>query len=191
MGKKQIDIQQKLVDDCLKGDPKAPMELYRLYYKAVFSTSYRILSNKEEAEDIMQETFITAFDKLEQFRGGQSFGAWLKRIAVNKSLDLLRQKTSFIDFDTELPEEQDASADATYSEYVNYQINEIKTAVPKLPVRYRTVLSLYLFEGYDHEEIAQILDIKHNAARTRYSRAKACLLRILSEQSVMKMFVPN
>jgi len=188
--KEVTNIHQPLIEACRRGDEAAPMKLYRLYYKAVYSISYRILANSFEAEDVMQETFLSAFEHIEQYKGEVSFGAWIKKIAINKSIDAVRSRPGFIDFDAEIPDLM-ADDDVQYSEYVNYRLEEIRLAIQKLPDQYRVILSLFLIEGYDHEEISQILGISYSLSRTRYSRAKKKLLRILSEQSVLKMFVPN
>jgi DNA-directed RNA polymerase specialized sigma24 family protein len=95
------NIHQDLIDGCINGDQKAQFQIYKLYYKAMFNTSLRIVSDTMEAEDIMQESFLSAFEKIDTYSGTVSFGAWLKRIVINRSLDSLnRKKAIFEDIDT-------------------------------------------------------------------------------------------
>ncbi len=183
------NIHQDLIDKCRLNDKKAQFEIYKLYYKAMYNTSLRILNNKAEAEDIMQDSFLDAFRKLNAFKGDGNFGGWLRRIVVNNSLDVLKKRKETLSFEENKLEFVDEKDD--YIESVEYQVEEIKKGLKLLPEEHRMVISLFLFEGYDHDEIAQILDISNNASRTRFSRAKGKLLKILSEQRTIKMFHPN
>ena len=134
----------------------------------MYSVSLRILNNEAEAEDVMQEAFLSAFRKLDTYRGEVSFGAWLKKIVINRSLDYLKKKKiKFEEINEKTSEISDL--DTKYKE-VNMEI--IKKAISELPDGYRIVLSLYLIEGYSHEEISQILGISNSASRTQYLRAK-------------------
>ncbi len=182
-------IHQDLIDKCRLNDKKAQFEIYKLYYKQMYNTSLRILNNQADAEDIMQDSFLDAFRKLEYFKGDGSFGGWLRRIVVNNSLDALKKRKENLSFEEnklEIIDEKDE-----YIQNTEYQVEEIKKALNLLPEEHRVIISLFLFEGYDHDEIAQILDISNNASRTRFSRAKSKLIRILSEQRTIKMFHPN
>ena len=162
------NIHQEIIDQCLQGNEKAQFQLYRLYYKTMYSVSLRILNNEAEAEDVMQEAFLSAFRKLDTYRGEVSFGAWLKKIVINRSLDYLKKKKiKFEEINEKTSEISDL--DTKYKE-VNMEI--IKKAISELPDGYRIVLSLYLIEGYSHEEISQILGISNSASRTQYLRAK-------------------
>ena len=165
-----------LVEKCKQGDPGSFRKLYDLYSKAMFNTSYRILNNVAEAEDVLQESFIDAFKHIHSFENRSSFGSWLKQIVVNKSISALRKlKMHLVDIDTtqvhELPEEESVNEKEIF-----LKVAELRKAIAEMPDGYRTVLTLYLFEGYDHEEIAQILQIKESTARTQYIRAKQKLL---------------
>jgi RNA polymerase sigma-70 factor (ECF subfamily) len=183
------NIHQDLIDKCRLNDKRAQFEIYKLYYKQMYNTSLRILSNKAEAEDIMQDSFLDAFSKIGEFKGDGNFGGWLRRIVVNNSIDALKKKKETVLFEenkVELEYEKDE-----YTENVEYRVEEIKKAMGLLPEEHRMIISLFLFEGYDHDEIAQILGISNNASRTRFSRAKGKLLRVLSEQRTIKMFHPN
>ncbi len=174
------NIHQNLIDGCKNGDQKAQFQIYKLYYKAMFNTSLRIVSDTMEAEDIMQEAFLSAFEKIDTYSGTVSFGAWLKKIVINRSLDAVsRQKAIFEDIDThyELQEESDSDADDTME--FEEKMHEVKSAINNLPDGYRIILSLYLLEGYDHDEIAEILDITSSTSRSQLSRAKQKLLNEL------------
>ncbi|MDA3822201.1 MAG: RNA polymerase sigma factor [Bacteroidales bacterium] len=170
----------ELINSCKKGDAKAQMEIYTRYYKSMFNISLRILNNTVEAEDVMQESFLSAFQKIETFAGEVTFGAWLKKIVINKSLDVIKTRKTIISLDStmEIPEEE---ANDEYAKLKNITVNTIKEALFSLPEGYRVVLSLYLIEGYDHDEIAQILNISSTTSRTQYHRAKMKLATKLNE----------
>ncbi len=175
------NIHQDLIDGCKNGDQKAQFQIYKLYYKAMFNTSLRIVSDIMEAEDIMQEAFLSAFEKINTYSGKVSFGAWLKKIVINRSLDSVsRQKAIFEDIDIhyELQETVDGDSDNN-SMYPEEKMNEVKSAINKLPDGYRIILSLYLIEGYDHDEISEILNISSSTSRSQLSRAKQKLLNEL------------
>ncbi len=147
----------------------------------MYSVSLRIVNNEAEAEDIMQESFLKAFRKIDTYRGEVSFGAWLKKIVVNRSLDhLKKKKVKFEEMSAHtfhLADEND-----TYEEV---DVESIKRAIRQLPDGYRTILSLYLIEGYDHDEISEILGISNSASRTQYSRAKSKLRDLLKGKEII------
>ena len=177
MENKYINIHQDLLDRCIDGDKKAQFEIYRLYYKSMYNSSLRIVDVPEEAEDIMQESFLTAFRKLKTYSGDVSFGAWLKKIVINRSLDVLRKrKVLFEELHAELP-----VVDEPEPEAASITLEEIKTAINSLSDGYRTILSLILLEGYDHEEVSEILGIKNVTSRTQFSRARQRLREILTD----------
>lgn len=184
-----VNIHQELIERCRKNDQKAQLEIYKLYFKPMYNASLRILNHEAETEDVMQESFLDAFRKIEEYKGEGSFGGWLRRIVVNNSIDTLKKRKEMLPLENNFFEQADDNASA--DEQVEYRVEEIKKAVPLLPEEHRIILSLFLFEGYDHEEIAQILKISNNASRTRYSRAKGKLLKILADQRSIKMFHPN
>jgi RNA polymerase sigma factor (sigma-70 family) len=148
----------------------------------MFNTALRIVNKVPDAEDVLQDSFIDAFTQLSSFEGRSTFGAWLKQIVVFKSIALLkRQRMNFVDVETigELPEENELDeADVWYT------VDIIKQTMQQLPDGYRTVLSLYLFEGYDHEEISEILGVAQSTVRTQYIRAKQKLLQLLKKGEV-------
>jgi RNA polymerase sigma-70 factor (ECF subfamily) len=177
--KKVTDIHQQLIEDCRRGSRKAQTQLYRLYYKAMFNTSLRIVNRREVAEDIMQESFMKAFMKIRQFRGDVSFGAWLKKIVINGSVDYLRQYhpafEKITDFENKLAGDETPEIDNDIT------ISDIRKEIEKLADGYRIVLSLYLLEGYDHDEIAGILNISPSTSRSQLARAKKVLAQNLKK----------
>lgn len=178
---KYLNKHQDLIELCRKRDQKAQFELYKLYYKSMYNTSYRIVADSSEAEDVMQEAFLSAFEKIGTYSGQVSFGAWLKRIVVNKSLDFLRKKkNSFVSIDeanSDLPDEDD-----NYDfEKEKLKIDLVQKSIDKLPDGYRIVLGLHLLEGYDHQEISEIMGITNSTARSQYARARQKLLEIVKK----------
>ncbi len=171
------NLHQDLLDGCKTGDQKAQFQIYKLYYKAMYNTSLRIVNNSMEAEDIMQESFLSAFEKIDTYSGTVSFGAWLKRIVINRSLDALgKKKAVFEDIESHFGIMDNSPEDAVRNEEVDVKVEEIKEAIEKLPDGYRIILSLYLLEGYDHDEIAEILKISGSTSRSQLSRAKQKLI---------------
>jgi RNA polymerase sigma factor (sigma-70 family) len=171
------NIHQDLIDGCKTGDQKAQFQIYKLYYKAMYNTSLRIVSDTMEAEDIMQESFLSAFEKIETYSGTVSFGAWLKKIVVNRSLDALsRRKAIFEDIDSHIGIRDESGDETARNEEIDVKVEEVKEAIERLPDGYRIILSLYLLEGYDHDEIAEILSINSSTSRSQLSRAKQKLI---------------
>ena len=172
---------QDLVEACKKGDRKAQFELYQLYHKAMYNSALRIVGDSDDAEDVMQEAFLKAFTKLESFRGEVSFGAWVKRIVINKALDFLRLKREQLSLD-EVGEVPELVEEETDTGDVEYRAEEIRKAIYNLPEGYRIVLSLILLEGYDHDEVSAILNISNATSRTQYHRAKKRLIELLGKK---------
>jgi RNA polymerase sigma-70 factor (ECF subfamily) len=172
------NIHQNLINLCREGDQKAQFQVYKLYYKAMYNTSLRIVNNPVEAEDIMQESFLSAFEKIDAYSGSVSFGSWLKRIVINRSLDSLRREKRgmFENIDSIKESLIKNSDDMTCSEETEFRVQKVKDSIRLLPDGYRIVISLYLFEGYDHEEIARILSISPVTSRSQLSRAKRRLM---------------
>jgi len=177
------NLHQDLLDECKTGDQKAQFQIYKLYYKAMYNTSLRIVNDTMEAEDIMQESFLSAFEKIDTYSGTVSFGAWLKKIVINRSLDALnRRKAIFEDIDSHTGIRDESGEDLTRKEETDVQVEEIKEAIGRLPDGYRIILSLYLLEGYDHDEISEILSVSSSTSRSQLSRAKQKLLGELKKK---------
>ena len=152
------------------------MQLYNLYCKGMFLVAYRYVNDKCIAEDIMQDAFIKAFKNIHSYKNEVAFGAWLKRIVINQSIDFLKKKKlELVSINEEI---------TTKTENDNWEVEStisIDVIVEKINVlkdKYRLVLTLYLLEGYDHQEIAQVLNITENTSRTHLLRGK----RLLKEQ---------
>ncbi|KAA6439594.1 RNA polymerase sigma factor [Dyadobacter flavalbus] len=178
------DRHVELVERCKLGERKAQYELYKCYSKAMFNICMRILNHMGEAEDALQEAFVDAFTNLHQFRHQSTIGAWLKQIVVNKAINHMRsRKVKWV----EIEEHQEAiEAYSSLEESTGLSENEltleverVRNMMQKLPDGYRVVLSLYLFEGYDHEEIGEVLGISETTSRTQYMRAKRKLTEML------------
>ena len=172
-----------LIGRCLSGDMAAFRELYQRYSKAMFNTCLRLLNDRAEAEDVLQESFIEAFKNLDGFEYRTSFGGWLKQICVNRSINQLK-KRKLIFLDIEKASDRDWIEETPVDENeISLQVETVKKAIMLLPDGYRTVLNLYLLEGYDHEEIAEILNVAESTTRTQYMRARQKLLQLLKEGS--------
>jgi len=177
------NLHQDLLDECKEGDQKAQFQIYKLYYKAMYNTSLRIVNDTMEAEDIMQESFLSAFEKIDTYSGTVSFGAWLKRIVVNRSLDSLNKRKAILeDIDAHVEIKDEGSEELTKSKEIDVRVEEVKEAIERLPDGYRVILSLYLLEGYDHDEIAEILSINSSTSRSQLSRAKQKLIAEIQEK---------
>ena len=175
------NIHQDLIDRCRDRDRGAQFEIYGLYYKAMYNTSLRIVKDPGEAEDIMQESFLSAFEKIETYSGTVSFGAWLKKIVINRSLDSLKKRRLAF----EIMDEgiiRDREEEYAYEDDISERIEEIREAIMRLPDGFRVVLTLYLLEGYDHEEIAQILKITPSTSRSQFARARQKLVEMLKNE---------
>jgi RNA polymerase sigma factor (sigma-70 family) len=171
------NLHQDLLDACKVGDQKAQFQIYKLYYKAMYNTSLRIVNDTMEAEDVMQESFLSAFEKIETYSGTVSFGAWLKKIVVNRSLDSLgKRKAVFEDIESHIGIRDNSNEETSRNEEVDVRVEEVKEAIERLPDGYRVILSLYLLEGYDHDEIGEILKISSSTSRSQLSRAKQKLI---------------
>ena len=176
------DIHQDLIEACRNQNRHAQVRIYELYFKALYNTCLRIVNNATETEDIMQESFLEAFKKIEDFRGEGSFGAWLKKIAVNNSINHLRKRREMVSFDETIIEIKDTSPDEIeYSENIFCRLEEVRESLKKLPENYRILISLHLLEGYDHQEMAEIMKTTHGNIRVKYLRAKQKLLQIIME----------
>ena len=173
--------ESSLIALCLKGDRKAQYALYSRYSNAMYNVCYRMVGNEAEAEDILQESFMDIFRRLDSFRSESSLGAWIKRIVINHCLNVFKKRR--IRFE-EISEKASDVPETVYQddEAIVYEVKRVKDAIMKLPDGYRQVLTLYLIEGYDHAEIADILGIQETGSKSQYSRARAKLRALLSEQ---------
>ena len=160
-----------LIKATLEGSQKAQMQLYDTYCQAMFNIASRYLKNHEDAKDAMQEGFLKAFVNIKSYKDTSTFGAWLKRIIINQCIDVLK-KRQFITQSLEIENSQvvDDNDDWQFDSAITKQ--DITNAIDRLSEKYKTVISLYLLEGYDHEELSQILGIPVKTSRTQLRRAK-------------------
>lgn len=173
-----LEKNAHLIERCKTGDRRAQQLIYQKYLRAMSRVAFRITGNEMEAEDVIQEAFVRAFRNLTNFKGEATFGAWLKRIVVNTSINhVKRRKAEFVPLE---PDRFEVPEDYAPRYVASHTMDKIKEAVDQLPDGYRTVFSLYLFEGYDHQEIGNILNISEATSKSQFSRAKKKLRELLA-----------
>lgn len=175
---------EELLPMCSRGNQVAQLEVYNRYYKAMFNTALRIVKNTAEAEDVMQEAFLNAFTKIDTFKGDATFGSWLKRIVVNKSLSAHQkmQRLGEEDLDNHLNKLDNEDNGISSDENQSLQVKKVMQALNSLNDNYRIALTLNLIEGYDYEEMGQILNMSYANCRTTVSRAKTSLRNLIAER---------
>ena len=172
-------VHRDIIEACKKGNRQSQFELYRLYSKAMYNICLRMVKNELDAEDLLQNSFIDVFTKLNSFRYQSSIGAWIKRIVINNCINFLKKRRlHFAEWDEKIPEQ--ASPESNKDEEIKLSVDKVNEALLQLPDGYRVVFSLYLMEGYDHKEIASILDISEATSKSQYSRAKGKLRQLLA-----------
>ena len=175
------DIHREIIELSKEGNPKAQYQLYKLYARAMFNICVRMMNNMEEAEDLLQESFTDAFMKLKTFRYESSFGAWLKRIVINKCISSLQKKKIDLVFPEQQlePDYRDETVD--YGQ-IEMDVRRIHRAVEQLPDGYRVIFSLYALEGFDHKEISRILNISESTSKSQYLRSKQKIRELLNNK---------
>lgn len=175
------EVNSVIIERCKKGERKAFHELYDLYVKAMYNISLRIVNNRVEAEEVVQDSFLKVFERIRSYNPNHSFGAWLKRIVINASLDVLKKrKPVFVSLD-DIP--LNMEEDEEREDELTYDVETIKKCVTELPDGYRTILSLFLFEYYSHGEIADLLAISEGTSKSQYSRAKKKLIELVTKKT--------
>ncbi|MAW95553.1 MULTISPECIES: RNA polymerase sigma factor [unclassified Leeuwenhoekiella] len=171
-----------LLSLCKDGNQKAQLEVYKRYYKAMYNTALRIVKDTAEAEDVMQESFLSAFTKLDSYSGDATFGSWLKRIVVNNSISSYNKRVRRKEDDLEdtLYKLEDENG-ITECDADSLEIKRVLKTMDELKENYRVALTLNLVEGYDYDEMSEILGISYANCRTTVSRAKESLRKKLSE----------
>ncbi|WP_036383421.1 RNA polymerase sigma factor [Muricauda sp. MAR_2010_75] len=172
-----------LLKSCMQGKQSAQLEVYNRYYKAMYNTAFRIVKDSAEAEDVMQESFLNAFTKLHTFKGEVAFGAWLKRIVINNSIHHYKkqQKRRAVDLDDIMYKVEDNDAvDLNADGFAELKAQKVMETMKSLKDNYRVSLTLHLIEGYDYEEISEIMNISYANCRTTISRAKESLRKKLT-----------
>jgi RNA polymerase sigma-70 factor (ECF subfamily) len=166
------ELHRELIDRCKDGDIKAQYSLYKLFSKRIYNVAMRFMNNKMDADEIVQDTFIIAFKKMNRFEGKGAFGQWLKRIAINNCISILRKrKIHFEDI-----EKVNIAVDVPDEVEEDLSPEIVHKAIRELPEKARTILNLYALEGYKHKEIGDILNITESTSKTQYRRAKLILL---------------
>lgn len=173
------NLEQVLIDQCKAGQRSAQRELYERYAKAMYNLCTRMLGDPADAKDALQEAFIDAFRGIDRFKGESTFGAWLKRIVVNRCITMLQkqQKLQWVSLD-----EQEMVDEVVEEEVPKWTPTQVNAAIKQLPVKARAVFTLYCMEGYDHGEIAQILSISVGTSKSQYNRARHLLRETLNAQ---------
>jgi RNA polymerase sigma factor (sigma-70 family) len=173
-----VEQHTQIVEACKKGDRKAQFELYKLYSKAMYNICLRMLGTVENAEDALQNAFVDVFSKMDSFRYESTIGAWIKRIVVNNCINALKKRRmDFAELNDNVHHIAEDSTPSVSEDVLNVKM--IQQAMTQLPEGYRVVFSLYAIEGYDHEEIGEILGVTEATSKSQYSRAKAKLRDIL------------
>lgn len=176
------EIHKDIIDSCKAGNSRAQYQLYQLYARAMYNICYRMMNSREEAEDMLQESFAEAFHHLNDYRGDSTFGSWLKRITINKCINTIKKRRAqLIPYD-EVPETADMGNDE--EEIPGLSVGKVQKAMTLLPEGYRIVFSLYLLEGYDHSEISEILGVSEATSKSQYCRAKQRIKEIIISQKV-------
>ena len=142
-----------------------------------------MVNNREEAEDLLQDSFCDAFTKLDTFRFESSFGIWLKKIVVNRCINWIRKKKISLVFPETIDEEGHSTDSDIDYEQINMDVNKIHLAIGQLPEGYRIIFSLYALEGYDHAEISDIMGISESTSKSQYLRAKKRIKEILKSET--------
>jgi len=183
-----VDINSKLIERAKLGDQQAMYRLYKTHVQAMYNTCIRIVANQFDAEDIIQESFVSAFNNLNSFRGDSTFGVWLKRIVINKSLNALKKKKHTF---TELDNLQVAYEESEDEDFPEVLPETIHQAIKSLPEKARVILNLYLFEGYLHKEIAEMLEISESTSKSQYQRARKLLQEKIRKELSVRQFQGN
>jgi RNA polymerase sigma-70 factor (ECF subfamily) len=169
-----------LIKACKQGQSSAFEQIYKRYSKAMYNICLRMLVVKEDAEDILQESFISAFSKIDQFAEQVEFGAWLRSIVIRKCIDALRKKKILtLDIDTETITEPESIEN---TDDPDYTVDDIHLGLQELPTGYRVVMVLFLFESLSHKQIAEQLGISEGTSKSQYARGKKKLIEVIANK---------
>jgi len=180
LGKNNYNIHLDLIEACKKGDRTAQFRLYQLYSRAMYNLCIRMLGDQASAEDALQEAFFNAFNNIHSFEGRSSFGAWIKRIVVNKCLSVLNKRKMFFESIDERVMELSEDEPETYF-WSDISPAKVHQEIKNLPQGCRVIFNLYQLEGYDHQEISEILGVSVSTSKSQYHRAKKLLRERLSK----------
>ena len=191
---REIHQISNLITGCCKNDRNSQRDLYHWLYDYAMKVCYRYVNRLEDAEELTSESFIKLYKNIQQFdfnRSGETealFKGWFKRIVVNTCIDHLR-RTHLKIVSQEINEEGEIFADKQESGIDKLMYQEIIEAIRELTPVYRTVLNLFVIEGYNHEEIANQLNISVGASKSNLSKARHNLRKIITKQSEYKVNV--
>ena len=172
-----LHTHKDLIVKCREGHRVSQYKLYELYIDGMYNVSMRMLGSKEDAEDIVQNSFVEAFRNLSNFRFESTFGSWLKRIVINKCINHLKlKKIDVVPFDSQ----EYHISEESYEESEKFDISKIREGIKLLPKGYKQIINLYLIEGYDHVEIGEILGVTTSTSKSQYHRAKKKLVNIIN-----------
>lgn len=169
-----------LIARCKKGNHKAQMQVYDQYCDAMYNIAFRYLQNEDDAKDAMQEGFLKAFKNIDKYKPEATFGAWLKRIIINQCLDVLKKNK--LEFEAVEVSDLQITNEVDWYYESNITKQDILEAIDRLTDKYKIVITLYLIEGYDHEEISQILELPIKTSRTHLRRGKLKLQDLLKQK---------
>lgn len=167
---KIVSIENKIVKGCKLNKAKSQMQLYDRYCQAMFIIANRYVKNTHTAEDVMQDAFIKVFKRIDTYKGEVTIGAWIKKIVINQCIDYLKKRKIEVIGIEDKHFEVETSNSWSVDDTVN--ISMVIEAIESLPEKYKLVLKLYLLEGYDHQEIAQVLNITEVNSRSQLMRGK-------------------
>lgn len=170
---------KQLIEQCKVNNYSAQLEVYNSYKNMMFGSAVRILKSREEAEDVVQDCFIKGFQKIHQLKEDANLGAWLKRIVVNKSLDVVRNNKKIIWVEETLILEKEVDQEDEIENDVS--IDFVRKCINQLKEKYSIILTLYLIEDYNHREIGELLSIKESTVRNQYKRGKEQLLKLIKK----------
>lgn len=178
-----MDISEKeLVKGCLEGSSTFHRMLYKRYAAKMLFVCCRYATSKEEGEDILQEGFITVFDKLKQFKGDGSLEGWVRRIMVNKAIESYRKKSKVYPL-VDIEDVQNEMVDVNDVQS-NISANELLEMIQTLPPMYRMVFNLYIFEEMNHKEIAEKLGIVEGTSKSNLFHARVLLRKKLNHSLI-------
>ncbi|MCF8234673.1 MAG: sigma-70 family RNA polymerase sigma factor [Bacteroidales bacterium] len=189
----QTDIHKELIEQCKRGSSRAQYKLYQLYSGAMFNICMRMMNNRrEEAEDLLQESFTMAFHRLDSFRYESTFGSWIKRIVINSCINEIKRRKAQLEFFDDIGNFENDADESTDLQEETYQatmsVQNVKKAMEQLPSGSQMIFSLYLLEGYDHREIAQILNTSESNSKSQYMRARKRVKEILKNMDHEKRY---
>jgi RNA polymerase sigma-70 factor (ECF subfamily) len=176
---------RQIIEGCAKHDRKAQQVLYDKYSRLLLGICLRYSSDKAEAEDILQESFLKIFFNIKDFSGTGSFIGWLRKVAVNTSITHYHKNLKFR-YHVEIEEYVSVETGVTSFEEDFFTSDELYKVLNELPAGYRMVFNLYAIEGYKHKEIAELLGIDVNTSKSQYSRAKAVIRQKLEKLDKLK-----